>query len=374
MASKKELERSERRMLASYAVCSSETVGREIPEPVDQTRTEFQRDRDRIIHSKAFRRLSGKTQVFVATYGDHFRDRLTHTLEVAQVARDLARNLRLNEDLCEAIALAHDLGHPPFAHAGQDTLNEIMHEFGDHFEHNEQSKRIVELLEKQFPNFDGLNLTYEVRQGLAKHQTIYDQKGKEISGKTLEAQVVDLADEIAYHNHDLDDGIRSGLFGFRHLAKLELWEESLEDVRKKYGKNLDTVMLRHRVVSHLVSLMIHDMLRETDRRLSKFRIGSLAQVLSHPENLVKFSPHFEQKLRQLRRFLWDHMYQSQKVLKHTHRGQAVLRTLFKKLYKKPSLLPPRFRARIKKRELLHIVVKDYVAGCTDQFAEEMLAD
>src|SRR3989338_11104186 len=275
IATRKELEKEEKRTLAPYALLSARSRGREFDEQEDESRTLFQRDRDRIIHSKAFRRLYGKTQVFVATYGDHFRDRLSHTLEVAQVARDLARNFKLNEDVCEAVALAHDLGYPPFGHAGQDTLNEIMQEFGGHFEHNEQSKRIVEKLEKQFPNFDGLNLTHEVLQGLAKHQTLYDQQTKKITGKALEAQVVDLADEIAYHNHDLDDGLRSELFTFEDLRHVALWKEAEELMHKKYdrkSKKMDTVVLRHRTVSKLISLMVHDLLKNTDRAIKKYKI------------------------------------------------------------------------------------------------------
>ena len=251
---KRELEKREAKLLAPYAVLSSKSSGRKRRGKKDPTRTEFQRDRDRIIHSKPFRRLSGKTQVFVATYGDHFRDRLTHTLEVAQVARDIARNLALNEDLCEAVALAHDLGHTPFGHAGEYTMNEIMRGLGNHFEHNEQSKRIVEVLED-------LNLTHEVLAGLAKHQTLYDQRMKKITGKTLEAQVVDIADEIAYHNHDLDDGLRSELFTFKHVGRLALWKDALAEVRKLYGRNLDSDDLRRKVVSRIISLMIDDVLK-----------------------------------------------------------------------------------------------------------------
>lgn len=355
-------------MLAPFAVLSSKSAGREFPECPDKTRTEFQRDRDRIIHSKPFRRLSGKTQVFVATYGDHFRDRLSHTLEVAQISRDLARNLRLNEDLCEAIALAHDLGHTPFGHAGETTLNKIMEEFGLHFEHNEQSKRIVEKLEKQFPHFDGLNLTFETRQGLQKHQTVYDQRGKEISGKTLEAQVVDIADEIAYHNHDLDDGLRSELFTLQDLKRLAIWNKALKAVQRKYGKRFDPVTLRHRTVSQLISMMIQNALETSIRNLKRLRIRSLKDVLRQKKNIVCFSTSFYEMISQLRRFLWDYMYQSPKVLKHSKHGQKILERLFWKLHKKPKLLPKRFYEKIEKPDPLEVIVKDYVAGCTDVYA------
>ncbi|MEK7524094.1 MAG: deoxyguanosinetriphosphate triphosphohydrolase [Patescibacteria group bacterium] len=374
IALKIQLEDHEKHTLAHYAVMSSKSAGRQFPEPEDPTRTVFQRDRDRIIHSKAFRRLSGKTQVFLANYGDHFRDRLSHTLEVAQVARDLARNLRLNEDLCEAIALAHDLGHPPFAHYGQDTLNEIMQKFGFHFEHNEQSKRVVEKLEKQFPNFEGLNLTYEVRQGLAKHQTLYDQENKLVTGKTLEAQVVDLADEIAYHNHDLDDGIRSKLFGLRELRRLAIWKESEKFVFKKYGKKIDALVLCSRAVSHIISMMITNVIETSSKNIIRLRIRTLDDVLKQEKNLVCFSPDFQKKVAQLRQFLWDGMYQSPRVLKYMRRGQRIIKKLFWNFYKKPQLLPEHFREKIGPAAPLEIIVKDYVAGCTDQFATQLYSD
>lgn len=356
IASKSELEKREFSSLAPYAVFSSKSRGRDFPETEDNTRTAFQRDRDRIVHSKPFRRLSGKTQVFVATYGDHFRDRLTHTLEVAQISRGIARNLRLNEDLCEAIALAHDLGHTPFGHAGEETLNGIMQGFGMHFEHNEQSRRIVERLEKQFPDFDGLNLTHEVRQGLTKHQTVYDQPAREFRGKTLEAQIVDIADEIAYHNHDLDDGLRSELFDLKDLMKLDLWREALRAVYKKYGKGLDPVVLRHRTVSHLMSMMIGDVLETASKNLRR-------RILK-----VCFSAGFKKKIGQLRKFLWDRMYNSPQVARYSKRGQCIIKRLFWRLYKNPELMPKSFCERIDAPDPLHVVVKDYVAGCTDAYA------
>lgn len=366
-ASKKDLEKREKQALAPYAILSGKSLGREFPETEDLSRTCFQRDRDRIIHCKPFRRLSGKTQVFVATYGDHFRDRLSHTLEVAQIARDLARNLRLNEDLCEAIALAHDLGHTPFGHAGEQTLNEIMGEFGARFEHNEQSRRIVEVLEKQFPDFDGLNLSFEVRAGLSKHQTAYDQKGEKIAGKTLEAQVADIADEIAYHNHDVDDGLRSGLFSLNDLRRIALWREVLDGVYKKHGKNLEPTILRHRAVSHLISMMMENVLKTAEANLEKYKIRLLKET-------VGFSAGFYKKVEDLRRFLWDRMYNSPCVLKHSAEGQKVLGDLFWRLHKKPKLMPKSFCGRINAPDPLHIVVKDYVAGCTDAYAQALLKD
>jgi dGTPase len=368
IATKKDLEATEKKVLAPYATLSSQSAGRRFPETEDETRTAFQRDRDRIIHSKPFRRLSGKTQVFVATYGDHFRDRLTHSLEVAQIARDLARSLRLNEDLCEAIALAHDLGHTPFGHAGEEALDKIMQKFGGHFEHNEQSKRAVEVLEKQFPNFDGLNLSAEVLAGLAKHQTHYDNRGKKIVGTSLEAQVVDIADEIAYQNHDIDDGLRSKLFRIEDLMKIDLCRKSAVEVRKKYGEKMDADSMRRRFVSNLISMMIADTIANAENNIKNAKIQKPEDAVNRKEKTISFSPAFAKRSDVLREFLWTKMYQSPRVKRHSERGARVIEKLFNKLYKKPDLLPKRFRDRINAPDPLEVVVKDYVAGCTDIYA------
>lgn len=368
----KDFEKLERKNLAPYAVKSSQSLGREFSETEDLTRSIFQRDCDRIVHCKPFRRLSGKTQVFVATYGDHFRDRLTHTLEVVKVSCDLARNLRLNEDLVEAIALAHDLGHTPFGHAGEETLNKIMKKFGLNFEHNQQSKRIVEKLEKQFPNFDGLNLSYEVRQGLEKHKTVYDQNSRKISGKTLEAQVADIADEIAYHNHDLDDGLRSKLFTFKDLQRLVLWREAEKKVYKKYEKIADLVILRHRIVSQIFSSMAENVLKTAVKNIARYKIKTTEDVLKNKNDIVCFSADFSRKVKQLRKFLWTRMYNSARVKKYSNRGRKIIEKLFWKLYKNPKLMPKSFWGRIGKTDPLEIVVKDYVAGCTDEYATKLV--
>lgn len=358
--------------LAPYAVPYDLSLrGRAWPEPEDPSRTPFQRDRDRIIHSKAFRRLSGKTQVFIATYGDHFRDRLTHSLEVSQVARDIARCLRLNEDLAEAVALAHDLGHTPFGHAGQDALDELMREHGLFFEHNQQSKRVVEKLEIQFPGFKGLNLTGETLDGLAKHQTLYDQKTEKIRGKTLEAQLVDIADEIAYHTHDLDDGLRSKLFSMKELSRLALWRRSARDVAIRFGSTIDGAITLRRIVSQCMSLMIRDVIVQTQKNIKKCGVHSLAAVLARRNELVSFSSRFAVEIRQLRRFLWDHMYQSPAVMRHTRRGQKIIRGLFRALLKRPRLLPANFYERIDVEDPVVVVVKDYIAGMTDEFATRL---
>lgn len=359
--------------LAPYAIPYATTLGRVHAEIHDATRTPFQRDRDRIIHSKAFRRLSGKTQVFVATYADHYRDRLTHSLEVAQVARDIARSLGLNEDVVEAVGLAHDLGHPPFGHAGQDTLNELMAEFGDHFEHNEQSKRVVEVLEHAFPNFEGLNLTREVLDGLAKHQTLYDQKTKKMIGKTLEAEVVDLADEIAYHSHDIEDGLRAKLFTVDDLSQLSVVARAREHVEKKYGKGVENYFLKRRLVSQNMSLMIADVIHQSEINLTRHSIKTLKDVIAEPQSLVQFSAAFDRDLAQLRTFLMERMYSSPKVLRLSHRGQSILKKLFRHFLKHPDKLPKAYRQRIDRIDPLHVVVKDYVAGMTDEFATNLIA-
>jgi len=364
------LESNEKKFLASYAVLSGESKGRVFVEKPSETRTCFQRDRDRIIHSKAFRRLSGKTQVFVPTYKDHIRDRLSHSLEVAQVGRDIARNLRLNEDLTETICLAHDLGHTPFGHAGEHALDAVMRTFKSHYEHNEQSKRIVEKLEKSFPDFDGLNLSFEVLDGLAKHQTRYDQSGKEISGKTLEAQIADLADEIAYHNHDLDDGLRAGFFNLKDLGELKLWRLAMKQVEKNYGKGLDDEIYSSRGVSTMISLMITNILNTAEKRLDELSFKSPNDVISYPKSIVGFSKGFGKDVEELRNFLWARMYQSPKVLRYSKQGQKIITSVFWHFYKKPNLLPQHFRAKIKD-ESLEVIVKDYVAGMTDQFITQI---
>lgn len=356
-------------MLAPYAV--KKTTGRQYPELEDKFRTAFAHDRDRIIHCKAFRRLSGKTQVFVAGFGDHYRDRLSHTLEMAQVARDLARRLHANEDLAEAIALAHDIGHTPFAHAGEEALSRIMKTFGSHFEHNEQSKRIVELLEDMYPNFPGLNLTNEVREGLAKHQTFYDQRGKKICGKTLEAQIADLADEIAYHHHDLDDGFRAKIFTLEDLEKLSLWKKAEKIIIQKYGKNTPRKYLRYRIMSQLMALMVEDVVLETLKQIKKRKVKNAEDIIKAPMNICGFSKPFGREIHAVRLFLSKKMYADPKVTKHSRHGQKIITMIFWKFYKNPGLLPVKIRAKIDVLGPKEEIVKDYVAGMTDEFATNL---
>ncbi len=353
--------------LSPFAIPYAVTAGRVYSEVEDPARTPFQRDRDRVIYSKAFRRLSGKTQVFTAKHTDHIRDRLTHSLEVAQVARDMARMLGLNEDVCEAVALAHDLGHTPFGHAGEQALDEMMQQYGGHFEHNEQSKRIVEVLEHPYPHFVGLNLTAEVLDGLAKHQTLYDQKTKEVKGKTLEAQVVDKADEIAYHSHDLDDGLRQNLFTYNEVRELTLIKSAIAHVEETY--KIPAQGLTSRIVSSCMRLMIADLTGNARRQINERGIESLGTVVMQTTDCVFFSSSFAPQVEELRSFLWEKMYNAPNVVEMSKKGQEMLKKLFAHYVAHPELLPENYKKSIGVSDTLYVVVKDYVAGMTDWFAQ-----
>lgn len=371
----KDLLKDESRTLAPYAMHARDSLGRFHKEKEDTTRTPFQRDRDRIIHSKAFRRLQAKTQVFVSYYGDHYRDRLTHTIEVSQIARDVARSLGLNEDLAEAMALAHDLGHPPFGHGGEYALDEIMREFGYHFEHNEQSRRILEKLENMHPNFDGLNLTIEVLDGLLKHEQSHHLAHiKFATSAHLESQVVDIADEIAYTNHDIDDGLRSGLITIRDMRKFKLWCRAEADILKQYGKNIDLKRLQSRVISRMISFMIHDLCRTSEANTAKARLKTVKDVRNHEGKIVSFSRSIKPELKELREFLMENFYYNPKVARQIEHGKKLLKKLFLYYIKKPQQLPDPYRTAIKLGEAKEIVVKDYIAGMTDHYAEKVGAE
>lgn len=347
--------------LANYAIKNEKSKGRRFPELFDDGRVPFQRDKDRIIHSKAFRRLDRKTQVLVAGSGDHYRTRLTHSIEVAQIARDLARRLRLNEDLCEAIALAHDLGHTPFGHAGQDALNQVMQNFGESFEHNEQSRRIVEFLEKGYPTFDGLNLTIETIDGLIKHQTAYDQEGKRFEQFAhLEAQIVNVSDEIAYLNHDVDDGLRLGAISIEDLEKIEIWRNARLEVEKKYGADVNVVKYRERVISSMMSIMIDDFCATTEANLIKNGIKTVEDVEKFQGLLAHFSEHMKEVLKKLRQLLYDKFYMHPQVVTAVEEGQRMIKKLFKFYYKNPDKFPLGDKVD-------PIRIKDYIAGMTDNF-------
>ena len=366
---REELEEREKKWLAPYAVKSGNSIGRKFKETSDG-RMCFQRDKDRIIHSKAFRRLDEKTQVFIAGSGDHYRTRLTHTLEVAQISRDIARRLKLNEDLCEAIALAHDLGHPPFGHGGEEMLDKLMHEHGMHFEHNEQSRRVVEVLEKAYPDFDGLNLSFEVLDGLIKHQTSWDQAEKKFETSAhLEAQVVNIADEIAYTNHDIDDGFRSGLISIKELAEFDIWKMAMSDVDKKYGKGLSEEVKVSRIISTIISLMIEDFCTQTEANIKNAKIRSLSDVIAHKGILAHFSPEMDKMVSVLRKFLYDNFYINPKVYDFVKVGEQKISKLFKFYMENPSKFPAARagQAGIVGDEKFVVAVKDYIAGMTDGY-------
>jgi dGTPase len=369
---REQMEEMEFLLLAPYAMKSRESRGRAFPEEEHPYRTAFQRDRDRIVHTTAFRRLEYKTQVFLISEGDHYRTRLTHTLEVAQIGRTLARALGANEDLTEAICLAHDLGHTPFGHSGEETLHELMEGHGG-FDHNRQSLRIVERLEKVHEEYDGLNLTWEVREGIVKHRTEYD-KG-EFNGyepdrqPTLEGQIVNLADEIAYNSHDLDDGIRAGLIRPGDLQDLALWREvlaslGLEETPREIGD-----LLRRQAVRRLIHLEVTDAVETTARRLQEHGVASPEEVRALPEPVARFSPVLEARNRELKDFLMRRVYRHYRVNRMAAKAKRLLTDLFRAYVEDPSQLPEPTQARLRS-ESLHRVVCDYIAGMTDRYAQE----
>lgn len=362
-------EQLEAENLAPYAVKSTHSLGRHYPEPPSASRTCFQRDRDRIIHSKAFRRLKHKTQVFVATDTDHYRSRLTHTLEVAQISRHLARMLRLNEDLAECLALAHDLGHPPFGHAGEKALHQLMKEFGG-FEHNIQSLRVVEELENKYPTFPGLNLSLEVRDGLKKHETPWDcpPETNHIPFITLEAQVVNVADEIAYNNHDLDDGLSAKILTESELTQnVMLWKEAKAKLTQNPNE-LEEIHLKTLVNSSLISTLIDDVVLTTKNNIQTHAIQSVKDLQSIKTPIVAFSSAMKPKNLELRKYLFAQFYSHHSIYKMNKRGQNIIRALFEAFVEDQRLLPDTHRARITDANSRQRVVCDYIAGMTDGFA------
>ena len=356
---------------ASYAANTAQTRGRRHPEPAAAPRSEFQRDRDRIVHSTAFRRLEYKTQVFVNHEGDLFRTRLTHSLEVAQIGRTLARMLGLDEDLAETIALAHDLGHTPFGHVGQDVLNECMQEYGG-FEHNLQSLRVVDELEQKYAEFDGLNLTFEAREGILKHcakknaEKLGDVGERFLKGQqpSLEAQITNLADEIAYNNHDVDDGLRSGLISLEQLEEVALFARQLGEVRQRYP-SLNGRRLIHETVRRMINTLVVDMVEQTRRNLAEHQPQTIDDVRACPP-LAAFSPAVRQESLELKRFLFNNLYRHYRVERMSDKARRLLRELFEAFTQNPRLLPPEHRERAEAD--LHRAVADYIAGMTDRYA------
>ena len=369
MLKRRDLEKKED-LLAPYAQKSRNTKGRCYKEEEHPYRSCYQRDRDRIIYSTAFRRLEYKTQVFVNHEGDYYRTRLTHTLEVYQIAKSIARALGLNEDLVEAVSLAHDLGHTPFGHSGEDALGEIMQEHGG-FEHNSQGLRVVDHLEDRYPDFPGLNLTYEVREGIIKHSTPFDRPRPaipfELKGSPLlEIQVVDIADEIAYDNHDLDDGITSGLIKESELKAVGLWRQTDKDVRQRYPRVKGEV-LKHQIISSLINKQITDLLNRTEANIKRFNVRAAQDAFKIPERIVTMSSSMHAMRLPMREFLTEKLYKHYRVVRMSSKAHRFITSLFQVYLEKPEQLPPNTQARLKKEDK-HRVICDYIAGMTDRYA------
>ncbi len=362
------LEDNELGALASYALFSRHSRGRLHHEAEPRYRTAFQRDRDRIVHSAAFRRLEYKTQVFVNDAGDYYRTRLTHTLEVAQIGRTLARALGANEDLVEAICLAHDLGHPPFGHAGEDALNQLMSDHGG-FNHNHQSYRVVTKLEHRYPEWMGLNLTFETLEGIAKHETAYDRSlFREISEETgpgLEAQIANVADELAYNAHDLDDGLQSGLIHVSQLAELGIWQRVLDRVEWT-GGDLDDVA-RHNIIRELVGQLVDDVLFESERRIEALAPQKSLDIQLHPQPVVRHSDEQQALNAELKDFLFNNMYRHFRIVRMQTRAELFIQALFDSYIGEPLQLPDSYRAKLA-AEPRRRVVADYIASLTDRSA------
>lgn len=374
MFTNKEIDRREEIFLAPYAMKSKHTRGRVYKEKEHPYRSPYQRDRDRIIHSAAFRRLEYKTQVFLYHEGDYYRTRLTHTLEVAQIARTISKALKLSEDLTEAISLAHDLGHTPFGHAGEDILNTLMENKGG-FDHNIQGLRVVDVLEERYPHFCGLNLTWETREGIIKHTTKYDHVGLYLANHpellperrpTLEAQVVDKADEIAYDSHDLDDGIKSGMIEVEDLKKIRLWKKVEREVKNEYA-NLKKNIFIYQMIKNIINLQASDLITTTLKEIKKIRVHSSEEAMKYPTRMAVFSEEIQTLREQLRMFLYSNLYCNWKVTKMSDKAKRFLKKLFHVYCANANILPPKFGKKIK-RWGLERVVCDYLAGMTDRYA------
>jgi dGTPase len=367
---RQEFEELEERGLAPYAMHSRRTRGRVHSEPEHPFRLVFQRDRDRIIHSTAFRRLEYKTQVFVNHEGDYYRTRLTHTMETAQITRTVARALRLNEDLAEAVALAHDLGHTPFGHAGERILNQLMETYGG-FEHNAQSLRIIDLLEERYPTFRGLNLSWEVREGVVKHSPPYDrplaQTFEPGRAPCLEAQIVDYADEIAYNSHDIDDGLKSGLLTAEQLQEVTLWRETFGRVSSQYP-DAGFRIWRYQVQRAVIDEFVTDLIATIVERMRTQQLDSVEAIRSHGRPIATFSPAMEAKRLELKAFLMENLYRHYRVMRMAVKAQKIMANLFQAYMDEPAQLPPHIVARWKAGEDRARVIADYIAGMTDRFA------
>ena len=365
---------------ATYAANPEQSLGRRAPEPAPQYRTEFQRDRDRIIHSKAFRRLEYKTQVFVNHEGDLYRTRLTHSLEVAQIARSVARSMGLNEDLTEAIALAHDLGHTPFGHAGQDELNACMSAYGG-FEHNLQSLRVVDVLEDSYAEFSGINLTFETREGILKHCAVKHAQalgdvGERFLNKTqptLEAQLTNLADEIAYNNHDIEDGLRSGLITLAQLQDVPVFASEYQQVTQAYPELQGRRLIRE-TLRRMIGNMVVDLIESSQAAIRASGVQSVTDVRAQPLALMRYGDDMRQQKNVLKKFLRENLYFHPTVYRMTWRARKVIRALFEAYWQDTRLLTPKYQAFAKQYEMQEVevgrarAIADFIAGMTDRYA------
>lgn len=370
MLTRIEYEQEEAQRLASYAIKSSQSQGRRYPEPEHALRTCFQRDRDRIIHSMAFRRLEYKTQVYITHEGDYYRTRLTHTLEVSQIARTTARLLRLNEELTEAIALGHDLGHTPFGHAGEDVLHELMKEHGG-FEHNRQGLRIVDLLEQKYSRFPGLNLTYEVREGILKH-AVFDEENRDPKTTprkqpTLECQIVDISDGIAYNTHDLDDALEQGLIRAEDLDEVELWRENYQAV-KQQTPDILWDYAKFETMKRIINQQVLDLVTQTEMNIAENRVQSAEEIRRHSHLTGTFTPDMKQKNALLKSFLHKKVYQHRRVAKRNEKAHQIISGLFEKYLANSTLLPAAVQSKFTKEDPYRVIC-DYIASMTDRFAQ-----
>jgi len=370
---REQMEVDERRVLAPFAQKSGDSRGRKYPEPSHAYRAEFQRDRARIIHSRAFRRLEYKTQVFLNGTGDHLRTRLTHSIEVASISRTIARSLSLNEDLAEAIALAHDLGHSPFGHSGEEMLAECMRAHGG-FDHNRQSLRVVELLENAYPNFPGLNLTFEVREGLRKHQAFYDPPTPEEEKyrcPSLEAQIANLADEITYYSHDLDDAVDFEILSAPQLEEDAVWQRSHRAVLRRYPEAREPE-LHKLIISDIIDVEVHDVVTTSAQSIVDVGVQSADEVRKQQAPLIRYSDDLLEANRELRRFLYQNVYYHPRVAEVNRRACEMLRKVFEAYVVDPDRLGEAAAKRIE-AEGLHRTVCDYIAGMTDRYLMEEYA-
>ena len=372
MLTREEIEAREERELAPYAMKSKDSRGRKYLEEEHHYRSVYQRDRDRIIHSTAFRRLEYKTQVFVNHEGDYYRTRLTHTIEVSQIARSIARVLNLNEDLAEAIALAHDLGHTPFGHSGEDALKKLMEGHGG-FEHNLHGLRVVDILEKKYPNFPGLNLSWELKESIVKHKSSYNNAAVTMEYNAseqplLEAQIVDKADSIAYDNHDLDDSLKAGIITDDDLQIVELWRETQKKVKQKYVIHEHDILIAQ-TIKTLINIEVTDLIENTMSRIKHEGVKTVKDVRDVPDLIVSFSPALSEQKRKLQEFLFKNVYQHYRVARMADKAKRFLEELFVAFIKNPKQLPIEYQKWVEESGLYQGVC-DYIAGMTDRFAQD----